>query len=268
MSSQLLEAGRQYWDLTAETYDQVFPETLVGRAQRGAVWTALEQAFQSGQRVLELNCGTGIDAVHLAEKGVRVLACDLSPRMVEIAAQRSAANEAAERTVFRAIPTEEIAQLIPEGPFDGAFSNFSGLNHVEDLSKVARDLGQLLRPGARVLICMAGRIGAWEIIWQLARRDLRGVVRRLRPQLQTPKMQAYFPSVRSIARAFKPNFRLVHWQGIGIAVPPSCMEPWARRFPMVLEGMISADQWLTHCPGVRALGDCVLLHFERLPISQ
>src|SRR5580704_16411686 len=96
MSNQLLEAGRQYWDLTAETYDQVFPETLVGRAMRGAVWTALEQAFQSGQRVLELNCGTGIDAVHLAERGVRVLACDLSPRMTEIAAQRGVANDVAE----------------------------------------------------------------------------------------------------------------------------------------------------------------------------
>jgi SAM-dependent methyltransferase len=268
MSSQLLEAGRQYWDLTAETYDQVFPETLVGRAMRGAVWTALEHAFQSGQRVLELNCGTGIDAVHLAERGIRVLACDLSPRMTEIATQRSVANEVAELAVFRAIPTEEIAQLIPEGPFDGAFSNFSGLNHVENLSGVARDLGQLLRPGARLLICMIGRFGAWEVIWQLAHRSLKGAMRRLHPQFETPKMKAYYPSVRSIAGAFKPNFRLLRWQGIGIAVPPSCMEPWARRFPTVLKGMVYADRWLTHCPGVKGLGDCVLLHFERLPIAQ
>lgn len=266
MSNQVLEAGRQYWDLTAETYDQVFPETLIGRAQRGAVWTALEQAFQSGQRVLELNCGTGMDAVHLAKNGIRVLGCDLSPRMIELAAQRSVASEVAERAVFRAIPTEEIAQLIPEGPFDGAFSNFSGLNHVEDLSRVARDLGQLLRPGARVLICMIGRVAPWDVIWQLAHRNLKGAMRRRRPQLANPKMKAYHPSVRFIARAFHPNFRLRHWQGIGITVPPSFMEPWARRFPTVLKGMVYADKWLTHCPGARALGDCVLLHFERLPV--
>lgn len=266
MSNQLLEAGRRYWDQTAETYDQVFPETLVGRAQRGAVWTELDRAFHSGQRVLELNCGSGIDAVHLAEKGIRVLACDLSPRMIEVAGRRSVASDVATLTDFRAIPTEEIAQLIPEGPFDGAFSNFSGLNHVEDLPRVARDLGQLLRPRAQVLVCMVGRTAPWEVMWQLAHRNPKMAMRRLRPQLVNPKMKAYYPSVRGIARAFEPNFRLRHWQGIGIAVPPTCMERWARRFPAVLKGMVYADRWLTHCPGVRALGDCVLLHFERLPI--
>ena len=71
MSSPPLEASRHYWDGTADTYDQVFPETLVGKAQRNAVWRELDRAFQSGQRVLELNCGTGIDAVHLASRGVR-----------------------------------------------------------------------------------------------------------------------------------------------------------------------------------------------------
>jgi SAM-dependent methyltransferase len=266
MNSQLLEAGRQYWDLTAETYDQVFPETLVGRAQRGAVWKELERAFHSGQRILELNCGTGIDAVHLAETGVRVLACDLSPRMIEMAVRRSVASEGAKLAVFRVMPTEEIAQLIPEGPFDGAFSNFSGLNHVQDLSRVARDLGQLLRPGARVLVCMVGCIAPWEVIWQLGHGNLRMAMRRLRPHLENPKQKAHYPPVRAIARAFKPDFRLLHWQGIGIAVPPSCMEQWARRFPTALKGLVYADRWLSHCPGVRGLADCVLLHFERLPI--
>lgn len=265
MSNPLLEAGRQYWDQTAETYDQVFPETLVGRAQRGAVWKQLEQAFQSGQRVLELNCGTGIDAVHLAEREIRVLACDLSPRMIEVGVRRSVAHAVAQLTDFRAIANEEIAQLIPEGPFDGAFSNFSGLNHVEDLPRAARDLGQLVRPGAPVLICMVGRIAPWEVIWQLAHRNPKMAVRRLRPKLETPKMKAYYPSVRSIARAFKPNFRLLHWQGIGIAVPPTCMERWAQKFPTLLKGAVYADRWLTHFPVVRGFGDSVLLHFERLP---
>ena len=43
--------------------------------------------LKAGERVLELNCGTGEDAVHLARRGVRVLATDNSPRM--LAAARS-----------------------------------------------------------------------------------------------------------------------------------------------------------------------------------
>lgn len=61
MKSPLLEASRDYWDATAETYDQIFPETLIGRAQRNAVWRELACVFQSGQRILELNCATPLD---------------------------------------------------------------------------------------------------------------------------------------------------------------------------------------------------------------
>lgn len=66
-------AARAYWNDVAENYDQVLPETLIGRVQRAAIWRELEGLFRSGQRILELNCGTGIDAVYLASKGVRVL---------------------------------------------------------------------------------------------------------------------------------------------------------------------------------------------------
>ena len=46
------------FDLLAETYDEVFTRTAVGRAQREAVWHDMDQSFHPGQRVLEINCGT------------------------------------------------------------------------------------------------------------------------------------------------------------------------------------------------------------------
>ena len=52
---------------------------------RGATQRRLEARFSAGHRVLELNCGTGEDAVFLARRGVRVLATDLSGAMVEAA---------------------------------------------------------------------------------------------------------------------------------------------------------------------------------------
>jgi ubiquinone/menaquinone biosynthesis C-methylase UbiE len=88
MSVSPRRLSQAYWDVTAETYDQIFPETLIGCAQRDEVWQELALAFRPGQRILELNCGTGIDAVYLAKKGVRILACVISPRMIEVSCQR------------------------------------------------------------------------------------------------------------------------------------------------------------------------------------
>ena len=263
MKTQLLEA-RDYWNATAESYDQIFPETLVGKIQRDAVWRVLDRMFQSGQRILELNCGTGIDAAHLAQRGVRVLACDLSPRMIELATQRSIASNLAATPVFRVLPTEDIDQLANDGPFDGAFSNFSGLNCVDNLSSVAHSLAKLLRPRATAVFCMVGRIAPWEIAWHLGHGDAKKAMRRFRPVSDDPRVSAHYPSVRTIARACAPELRLREWRGIGVAVPPSCMEPLARRFPKVLKCLDRADRWLTSCPGVKALADCVLLRFERV----
>ena len=264
MSSPPLEASRRYWDVTAETYDQVFPETLIGKAQRGAVWRELDRVFQSGQKILELNCGTGIDAVHLAERGVQVVACDLSPRMVELAVRRSAAASVAELVKFRVLPTEDVAQLVREEvTFDGALSNFSGLNCVEDLARLARGLAKLLRPGARALFCVAAPVCPVEMAWYFSRGDVRRALRRFRPRSENFDVKVRYSSAREIARTFAPEFRLLRWQGIGVAVPPSCMESLARNTPRLLDGLAWVDRWLAHAPVVKRFADCLLLQFER-----
>src|SRR5439155_21111480 len=147
-------------------YDETFTRSLTGRAQRCAVWRELVRAFRPGQKVLEINCGTGVDAVHLAGRGVRVLACDSSPRMIEVARRRLASPGSALRAPveFEVLATEEIRTLEAPGQpqFDGVLSNFAGLNCVEDLSQAACDLARLLRPGSPAVLCFFGPVRAWE----------------------------------------------------------------------------------------------------------
>jgi hypothetical protein len=72
-----------------------------------------------------------------------------------------------------------------------------------------------------------------------------------------------YPSVRSLARAFAPEFRLKSVKGIGVAVPPSYLEAQAQRHPHLLKLCEQTDLLLGRCPGVRALADHVLVRFQR-----
>jgi SAM-dependent methyltransferase len=260
------DSAQEYWDAAAETYDQDFTTTLIGRTRRSAVWREMDKVFQPGERVLELNCGTGADAVHLAHLGIRVLACDISPRMIEIARKFASTTNAAERTDFRVLPTEKIEVLASEGPFDGAFSNFAGLNCVEDLPAVVRNLVRLLKPDAPVLISMTGRFVPWEIVWFLKHGDAKNAVRRLSRKdagLSRGPLNIQRPSVSEITGIFAQGFRRRGWRGIGIGVGPSYMEPWARRFPNVTNALARVDDWVGGFPPFRNMADCVLLEFER-----
>jgi SAM-dependent methyltransferase len=267
------------FDALADTYDQVFTSSRIGSAQREAVNREMDRVFRPGQRVLEINCGTGVDAVYLASRGVEVLACDAAPRMIEVARRRAVrrSEEAGLRApaTFRVLETEKIGTLQMEGlggHFDGALSNFAGLNCVEGLSTLARDLAQLLKPGATVLFCLFGRFCAWEALWYLGQGKPRKAFRRFHSGGDTVRLaggatvRVRYPGVRTLARLFSHEFRLKAWKGIGVTVPPTYLESLACRFPKVLRALAGFDQRLGRCPGLRGMADHVLLRFERVRI--
>lgn len=255
------------FDVLADTYDEIFTRSLIGQAQRAQVWRVLEQAFSREQRVLEINCGTGEDALSLARRGVAVLACDSSPKMIGVAQSRKAAEARNTSIEFRVLPTEHLTQLRRE-QFDGMFSNFGGLNCVEDIGAVAAELAKLLKPSAPVILCLANQFCAWEMVWYGLQGNWEKAFRRLGragvvANLGSARVHVWYPTVRELVRAFTPWFRLKSYRGVGICVPPSYLEHWVRRHSSLLRACEKVDGAIARWPVFRGVGDHVLLHFER-----
>lgn len=259
------------FDAVAAGYDEAFTSSKIGQAQRAAVWRELAKTFRSGQRVLEIGCGTGVDACFLAERGVRVVACDPSSRMIDVATRRIQQSGLQGLVQARVLGAENLLTLWPGERFDGSFSNFGALNCVEDLRKLAIDLAGLLKPGATALLCWMGPYCTWEIVWYLAHRNRRKAFRRFKSGGVTAKIavntsvHVHYPSFKSIQRSFAPEFKVRSVQGVGVAVPPSYCESWACRHPRLLELFSKFDSRLGRCPGIRSLGDHLLVRLQREP---
>ncbi len=129
----------EVFDETAATYDSTFTNSAIGLVQRESVWMEIDRTFAAGQHILEINCGTGVDALHLASRGVHVTACDSSPRMIQVARQRAVPAEVPATVDFRVLANERIGTMRKEGPFAGIFSNFSGLNCMPEVCFLAYD---------------------------------------------------------------------------------------------------------------------------------
>ncbi|MEQ1568065.1 MAG: class I SAM-dependent methyltransferase [Myxococcota bacterium] len=98
---------------------------------------------------LELGCGTGTNAVWLAQQGFRVTACDLSATALEVARARAAA--AGVEVTF--LERDLLADPDVGGPFDFVFDR--GVYHVlrrVDAAAVLGTLARITHPGSRYLV--------------------------------------------------------------------------------------------------------------------
>jgi SAM-dependent methyltransferase len=260
-----IRAGGEIADpFGAADYDREFTDTVLGRLLRGAVHRRLETRFAAGARVLEIGCGTGEDAVHLARRGVSVLATDVSPVMVAVARKKVAAYGMENLVTVERIAAETLGAADLPAPFAGAFSNFGGLNCVPDLAAVARDLGGLLAPGAPLVLCVMGPLVPWEWLHFLAQGKPGKAFRRLARQGASWRgIHVHYPSIRRLWRDFSPYFRLERVAAVGALLPPSYLEAWAGRHPRLVGALAACERRLERCAPLPWLADHYLAELVR-----
>jgi SAM-dependent methyltransferase len=247
----------------AATYDETFTRTAIGTRMRAAVWRRLDAAFAPGSRVLELGCGTGEDALHLALRGVRVRATDAAEAMVREArtkADLSGVGGLVETAVLGANRLDELG----DEPFDGALSNFGALNCVPELAPVASGLARLVRPRGRVVLCLLGRYVPWEWAWFLARGRRDAAFRRLaKGGVEWRGIRVQYPPLRELRRTFDGGFRVTGVRAVGAFLPPTYAEGWAIRHPRLLGALDAVERSVGAFPPFPSLADHVLLELER-----
>lgn len=249
----------------AADYDALFTHTPLGTLMRAAVWRRLEARFRPGDRILELACGTGEDALFLARRGVDVLALDAAEAMVAITRKKAREAGLEQRVKAVCAPIERLGAVVGQQVFVGALSNFGGLNCVEDLGGVARDLALCIRPGGIAALCIMGPTVPWEWAWHLYRLQFGKAFRRMRRGgLAWRGMHIWYPSLGAAKRAFAPEFRPVRATALGALLPPPYTEAWANRHLRLVKLLNQWERRLETCPPLPSLADHYLLELERV----
>jgi SAM-dependent methyltransferase len=251
------------FDPLADGYDQQFVASPVGGRMRRAVWARCAECFAPGERILEMNCGTGEDALWLAQAGMSVVATDISPAMLEVAERKAAARGLHGRIKYQQLAWEELDGL-PDANFDGVLSNFGGLNCIADLSGAAKALARQVRPGVRVLLCIMGPCVPWEWAWYLGHGQPRKAFRRLRPAGSTWRgITIRYPSIAKVRHAFAPAFRTLRTGAIGALLPPPYADGFFARREGILERLDRLERRFESLWPLPQLADHYLLEMVR-----
>ncbi|HEX6998513.1 MAG TPA: class I SAM-dependent methyltransferase [Gammaproteobacteria bacterium] len=260
------EAAAHPFDDVAATYDASFTGSALGARLRALVWERLDAALASAGRVLEIGCGTGEDAVHLARRGSDVVATDPSPAMLRVAAAKAAHAGCGGRIRFVCAPMERLGDVLAGERFDGAFSSFGAVNCVSDLERALTRLAPLLAPRAPLLLVVMGRHVPWEWAWFLARGGWREAFRRCRRDgAQWRGLRIRYPTPKELAAALAADFAPVGRWPLGLLLPPTYASAWLERRPKALAALATLERALQRCQPLAALADHYILEARRLP---
>ena len=233
----------------ANSYDHDFTNLFTGKQQREVVWNYLNKNFTSPLNILEINCGTGEDALFLSKQGHIVLATDISDQMIEVALQKQHVAGNGIKPIFQVCGFNDLNTI--EKKFDLVFSNFGGLNCIspEQLSRLSLTLAGLLNTNGRLVAVTMPPICIWELFYFALKLRFNKALRRWnkKPALVSVGgvlVSTWYFTPRQFANQLKREFKTVKQVPVGIAIPPPFMEPLLIRFPRLQNILVRLEKRL------------------------
>ena len=232
---------------------------------RQQVYAHVDHFIKPRSSILELNAGTGIDAVRFVTKGHRVHATDLSGGMIVELKKKAEKFSLQQEITVQQISFEKLDGV--NGKFDYVFSNFGGLNCLKDLSIVTHQLPGLLNKDAYLTLVIMPPVCLWEWLW-IFKGQIKKATRRISGKtmahLEGEYFATYYHSLSNVRKAFGPQFKLVQAEGLGVLAPPPAATNFVEKYPQLATFLGRLDGFVrTHFPFNRC-GDHLIVTLKYL----
>lgn len=227
----------------APVFDKQNDENKLSEYLRSVYRREVLSQIKPKSKILELNCGTGIDALFFAGLGHSVIATDNAPGMIE---QLDAKIN--ETGLSWSIQTMRCSfhdiDSVQGGPFDYIVSNFGGLNCTDNLKDVLSQLSSVLTKDGKVTLVIMPKVCPWEIV-MLFKGKFKTAFRRFKKatpaRVEGVIFNCYYYNPNYVINTLKKEFKLIALRGIFITVPPEFYRDFIERYPRLFSLLSKID---------------------------
>ena len=216
------------FDGVAENYDEHILGNPMNLWLRNRSVNYLCKIFRPGEVVLEVGCGTGTETISLAKHGVRIIASDISSKMLEVLARKAKEAGLSDMIVPVHARTYALTERLKQMGFDeidGAYSTYGAINTEPRLDGLFQDLHSIIRPEGYLMLGVWNKYYLYEMLGYTLKLNPSMAFARLRNPVPVGKSRfcitSYAYSVGSLKKYITGLFRLRKVYGVQILLPAS-----------------------------------------------
>lgn len=263
------EKATKAFDLQSQDFDSLYRDNSIIRYKRARVRSHLTRYLKNESRILELNCGTGEDAIYLASHGHYIHATDISNGMLSKLRGKAELLQLTDRITSENCSYNELRSLYNRGPYDCIFSNFAGLNCTNQLKDVLASFDQLLKPQGTITLVLLPKFCLWEFMllfrgkWKTAFRRLIAGKSGAPAHIEGTHFRCWYFNPNYVIKHLKKSFTLQSVEGLCTIVPPSYIENFAEKYPRKFNFMEKMENKLKTRWPFRIIGDYYIITLQK-----
>lgn len=263
-SAKISSAVNRAFSKQSLNYDAADLENRILQDMRKQVYSHVSKFLKEDNRILELNAGTGIDALHFAQLRHYVHATDLSDGMID-QIEKKITQHLNNRLTCQQLSYDQLTALSGQR-FDYVFSNFGGLNCIDDLTKVTKNLSGILNSKAFVTCVIMPPVCPWELLW-IFKGEIKHAFRRFHKKgvmahLEGEYFLTYYHSLTQIKEAFGEEFKFIKAEGVCALSPPPASIDFSMKHPYFHQFLKTVDAAMRFSFPFNRWADHIIVTFQ------
>jgi len=250
------------------TFDEQYAGNTIIQYKRERVRKHVLQYLKPNSNILELNAGTGDDAIYFAKLGHRVHATDIASGMQEKLKEKVISHQLTAFVSNELCSYTSLEQLKNKGPYDLIFSNFAGLNCTNQLEKVLLSFDHVLNHGGLVTLVILPKFCLWETLL-IFKGKFKTATRRFfssngrKAKIDGDIFTCWYYSPKYVISKLKNKFTPVELEGLCTIVPPSYIEQFAEKHPKIYSYLVTKENRLKNKWPWKYIGDYYIITLRK-----